>query len=169
MRVGRSEKVINIRVVKVIAIFMIGSLIFLSGCEGFTKKGDAKWALFKTTNPHPAVLYETEKEFQFSEELHDYVLKIPEIYDAAIIVGKERVLVAYKVKQMKRFKMKKIEKKLKKKLEEKYKDRKFTVSSDFKIFLEAVELNEDLKDKDYSRKKARKHFKDIIKLEQENT
>ena len=57
----------------------------------------------------------------------------------------------------------------KKKLEEKYKDRKFTVSSDFKIFLEAVELNEDLKDKDYSRKKARKHFKDIIKLEQEKT
>ena len=139
MRVGRSEKVINIRVVKVIAIFMIGSLIFLSGCEGFTKKGDAKWALFKTTNPHPAVLYETEKEFQFSEELHDYVLKIPEIYDAAIIVGKERVLVAYKVKQMKRFKMKKIEKKLKKKLEEKYKDRKFAVLSGFKIFVEGGE------------------------------
>lgn len=159
----------SMRAVKTFAVIMIGSMIFLSGCEGFPKKGDAKWALFKTTNPHPAVLYETDEEFKFSEELHDYVLSFPEIYDAAIIVGKEKVLVAYKVKQMQRFKMKKIEKKLKKKLEKKYKERKFTVSSDFKIFLEAVELNEKLKDEKYSRKKARKHFKKIIKLEQEKT
>ncbi|WP_328820953.1 YhcN/YlaJ family sporulation lipoprotein [Peribacillus faecalis] len=159
----------KMRAGKAALTMMIGSLLFLTGCEEFPKKGDAKWALFKTTNPHPAVLYETADEFKFSEELHDYVLKMPEIYDAAIIVGKERVLVAYKVKQMKRFKMKKIEKELKKKLEKKYKDRKFTVSSDFKIFLEAVELNEELKDKDYSRKKARKQFKKIIKLEQEKT
>ena len=150
-------------------IIMIGSCIFIAGCKGIGKEGDAKWALFKTTNPHPAVLYETDEEFKFSEELHDYVLKVPEIYDAAIIVGKERVLVAYKVKQMKRFKMKKIEKDLNKKLTEKYSDRKFIVSSDFKIFLEAVELNEDLKDKKYSREKARKRFKKIIKLEKEKT
>ena len=78
-------------------------------------------------------------------------------------------MVAYKVKQMKRFKMKKIEKELNKKLTEKYSDRKFIVSSDFKIFLEAVELNEDLKDKKYSREKARKRFKKIIKLEKEKT
>lgn len=159
----------KMRAVRAATIMMIGSLLFLTGCEEISKKGDAKWALFKTTNPHPAVLYETDEEFQFSEELHDYVLKMPEIYDAAIIVGKKRVLVAYKVKQMKRFKMKKIEKELQKKLEKKYTDRKFTVSSDFKIFLEAVELNEDLKDENYSRKKARKHFKKIIKLEQEKT
>ncbi|MGN1387357.1 MAG: YhcN/YlaJ family sporulation lipoprotein [Bacillus sp. (in: firmicutes)] len=159
----------KMRAVRAAIIMMIGSLLFLTGCEGISKKGDAKWALFKTTNPHPAVLYETDEEFQFSEELHDYVLKMPEIYDAAIIVGKKRVLVAYKVKQMKRFKMKKIEKELQKKLEKKYTDRKFTVSSDFKIFLEAVELNEDLKDENYSRKKARKQFKKIIKLEQEKT
>ncbi|MGM9923939.1 MAG: YhcN/YlaJ family sporulation lipoprotein [Bacillus sp. (in: firmicutes)] len=133
------------------------------------KKGEAKTALFKTTNPHPAVLYETESEFQFAEELQKYVLSFPEIYDAAIIVGKKRVLVAYKVKHLKRFKMKKIEKDLKKKLEKKYKDHDFTVSSDYKIFLEAVELNEDLKDKDHSREKARKEFKKIIKLQKEMT
>ena len=145
------------------------SLFFLTGCMDTEKKGEAKWALLKTINPHPAVLYETEDEFAFSEELHDYVLSFDDIYDAAIVVGKKRVLVAYKVKHLKRFKMKKIEKDLQKKLEKKYPDRKFTVSSDFKIFLEAVELNESLKDENYSRKKARKRFKDIIEMEKEKT
>ncbi len=140
----------------------------LSGCsEGMT--GEAKMALFKVTNPHPAVLDETPEEFAFSEELHDYVLKSPEIYDAAIIAGKKDVLVAYKVKQMKRFGMKKIEKELQKKLDKKYPDRDFTVSSDYKIFLEAVNLNEKLKDPDYSRKKAKKKFKEIQELEKEMT
>lgn len=144
-------------------------VLITMGCDDANKKGEAKMALFKTTNPHPAVLYETPEEFKFAEELHKYVLSFPDIYDAAIITGKKRVLVAYKVKHMKRFKMKKIEKELNKKLEEKYKDRNFTVSSDYKIFLEAVELNEDLKDEDYPRDKAKKEFKKIIKLQKEMT
>ncbi len=151
-------------------VFILALSIFVtSGCMDTEKKGEAKMALLKTTNPHPAVLNETDEEFAFSEELHKYVLSFDDIYDAAIVVGKKRVLVAYKVKHMKRFKMKKIEKKLKKKLEKKYPDRKFTVSSDYKIFLEVVELNEDLKDPKYSRKKARKHFKKIIELQKEKT
>ncbi|MEH6943486.1 sporulation protein [Bacillus sp. JJ722] len=151
-----------------IAIAICGVFIIM-GCEGANKKGEAKMALFKTTNPHPAVLYETPEEFKFAEELHKYVLSFPDIYDAAIITGKKRVLVAYKVKHMKRFKMKKIEKDLNKKLEEKYKDHNFTVSSDYKIFLEAVELNESLKDENYPRDKARKEFGKIIKLKKEMT
>ncbi|WP_050614350.1 sporulation protein [Bacillus testis] len=150
------------------AILLFIAVFIVSGCSD-KNTGDATWALFKTTNPHPAVLYETEKEFAFAEDLHKYVLSFPEIYDAAIITGKKKVLVAYKVKHMKRFGMKKIEKDLKKKLEKKYSNHSFTVSSDYKIFLEAVKLNEHLKDPTYSRKKAKKEFKDIIKLEKERT
>ena len=145
------------------------SIVITTGCMDTEKKGEAKMALLKTTNPHPAVLNETKEEFAFSEDVHKYVLSFDDIYDAAIIVGEKRVLVAYKVKHMKRFRMKKIEKDLQKKLEKKYPDRKFTVSSDYKIFLEAVELNEDLKDPNYSRKKAKKQSKKIIKLEKEKT
>ena len=161
----------NRKAMKVLMVILIACLFITTGCMDTKKKGDAKWALFKTTNPNPAVLNETSEEFAFSEEIHKFVLSFPEIYDAAIVVGEKQVLVAYKVKQMQRFKMKKIEKKLKKKLEKKFKDqnRKFTVSSDFKIFLEVVELNENLKDEKYSRKKAKKHFKKIIKLEKEKT
>ncbi|WP_019240535.1 MULTISPECIES: hypothetical protein [Bacillus] len=158
---------IMVRWTRLLFIVMLGAFLFIAGCMDTNKKGEAKMALFKTTNPHPAVLYETPEEFKFAEDLQKYVLEFPDIYDAAIITGKKRVLVAYKVKHMKRFGMKKIEKDLKKKLEEKYSDHKFTVSSDYKIFLEAVELNEDLKDENYSRKKARKQFKEIIKLQKE--
>lgn len=151
-------------------LLIIGMVVLItSGCMNTNKQGEAKMALFKTTNPHPAVLNETKEEFSFAEELHKYVLSFPEIYDAAIITDDKKVLVAYKVKHMKRFGMKKIEKKLNKKLEEKYKNRNFTVSSDYKIFLEAVELNEDLKDKSYPRDKAKKEFKKIIKLQKELT
>ena len=161
----------NRKAMKVLMVILIACLFITTGCMDTKTKGDANWALFKTTNPNPAALNETSEEFAFSEEIHKFVLSFPEIYDAAIVVGEKQVLVAYKVKQMQRFKMKKIEKKLKKKLEKKFKDqnRKFTVSSDFKIFLEVVELNENLKDKKYSRKKAKKHFKKIIKLEKEKT
>lgn len=159
----------SIQVMRVMVIIFLSTFLFTTGCSEIPKKGEAKMALFKTTNPHPAVLNETPEEFKFAEELHKYVLSFPEIYDAAIITGKKRVLVAYKVKHMKRFGMKKIEKKLNKKLEEKYQNHDFTVSSDYKIFLEAVELNEDLKDESYSRKKAKKQFKKIIKLQKEMT
>ncbi|MGN1401542.1 MAG: YhcN/YlaJ family sporulation lipoprotein [Bacillus sp. (in: firmicutes)] len=150
---------------------LVSTNLLLSGCTDFNKTGEAKMALFKTVNPHPAVLKETPEEFALAEKIHSHVLSYPEIYDAAIITNEKKVLVAYKVKQMKRFSMKKIEKKLKKDLEKKFKDedRQFTVSSDYKIFLEAVELNEKLKDKSYSRKKGEKDFKNIIKLQKEMT
>jgi hypothetical protein len=149
-------------------IFSLG-IIFITGCSKDEKSKEAKLALIKTTNPHPAVLNETKKEFQFSEELHKYVLSFPEIYDAAIITGKKNILVAYKVKHLHRFRMKKIEKELKKKLEKKYPNHTFVVSSDYKIFIEAVELNEKLKDPNYSREKAKKRFKKILKLQKEQT
>ncbi|MFS0782842.1 sporulation protein [Bacillus sp. 1P06AnD] len=156
------------RYMKKVAVALVLFAFVLAGCSD-KKVGDAKMSLFRTTNPHPAVLYESKEEFAFAEDVHKYVLSFPEIYDAAIITGKKKVLVAYKVKHMKRFGMKKIEKELNKKLEKKFSDHSFTVSSDYKIFLEAVNLNEHLKNPSFSRKKARKDFKKIIELQKEKT
>jgi hypothetical protein len=65
--------------------------------------------------------------------------------------------------------MKRIEKKMTKMLEEKYPEENFTVSSDYKIFIEAVELQEKMKDPDFSDKKAKKKLDKIIKLQKEMT
>ena len=158
------------KLLKAVPFILMAACLALGGCSE-KKTGEARTALFKTTNPHPAVINETASEFAFAEKVQKTVLASPEIYDSAIVTDKEKVLVAYKVKHLKRFKMKKIEKELKKKLEKKYPDREFTVSSDYKIFLEAVNLNEKLKnkDKDFTTKKAKKDFKEILKLEKEMT
>ena len=63
--------------------------------------------------------------------------------------------------------MKAIEKEVNDKLEEKYPDEDFTVSSDYKIFLEAVRLGEKLKDPKYPEKKAKKELNRIIGLNKE--
>jgi hypothetical protein len=45
----------------------------------------------------------------------------------------------------------------------------FTVSSDYKIFLETVRLRERIQSKHISNKEAEKRFKEIIDLQQEMT
>ena len=61
--------------------------------------------------------------------------------------------------------MKKIEKQLTKELQKQFKDLSFTVSSDFKIFLEAVRLNEKVEKENLSKeKKELKYFQYIQKI-----
>jgi hypothetical protein len=82
----------------------------------------------------------------------------------AVVKGKEATLVVYKVKHMQRFRMKQIEKDLTKKLEEKYPKEQFTVSSDYKIFLEAVRLVERKDNGNLSGKQAEKRLNEIVKM-----
>ena len=70
---------------------------------------------------------------------------------------------------MARFKMKSIEKELTEKLKSKYPEEKFTVSSDFKIFLETMRLRDKIQDSEFSEEKADKRLKEIIKLNNELT
>lgn len=85
------------------------------------------------------------------ENIEHDVEKMKELYDVAVVKSNGDTLVAYKVKHLQRFHMKKIEKKMTKMLEEKYPDENFIVSSDYKIFIEAVELQEKMKDPTTSR------------------
>jgi hypothetical protein len=45
----------------------------------------------------------------------------------------------------------------------------FTVSSDYKIFLETIRLKERIESKHISNKEAEKRFKEIVELQQELT
>lgn len=60
--------------------------------------------------------------------------------------------------------MKKIEKEVSKKLEKKYPKENFTVSSDYKIFLETVRLDERMKSAKFSHREAEKRFKEIVNM-----
>lgn len=146
------------------AVFCLLAILALAGCADQEEKEDSRLALMKTTNPSPVQLQEKgAKVSKIKKEVED----IEEIYDVAVVKGDHQILVAYKVKHLDRFRMKKIEKKLKKRLEKKYKDENFIVSSDYKIFLEAVRLREKIDAGKMSQKQAGKRLKEILSLKKE--
>jgi Sporulation lipoprotein YhcN/YlaJ (Spore_YhcN_YlaJ) len=144
-------------------LMVIACMILMSSCnQGQTEK-DSQLALMKTTNPNPIVTEKNNGQDKV-EEIEKKVSNFDEIYDVAVVKGKEATLVVYKVKHMQRFNMKKVEKDLNKTLEENYPKENFTVSSDYKIFLEAVRLIERNKNGNYSEKQAEKRLNEILKM-----
>jgi len=120
-------------------------------------------SLMKATNPAPLTTDQQGSQ-NHVQEIKQEVSSLPQIYDVAVVKGKEDTLVAYKVKHMQRFRMKQIEKDVQKRLEKKFPKEKFTISSDYKIFLEAVRLNEHIKNPKYSERKAESRLKEIVKM-----
>ncbi|KOP81765.1 YhcN/YlaJ family sporulation lipoprotein [Cytobacillus solani] len=142
-------------------------LLGLAGCSQNESK-ESELALIKKTDPNPVLIDEnTEGNLDLVTNIKEEIASYKEIYDVAVVKGKKDTLVVYKVKHLQRFHMKKIEKKIKGRLDKKFPDEKFTVSSDYKIFLEAVKLNEKMQNPDYSEKKANKRLKEIIELKNE--
>ena len=135
----------------------------LVSCNHNQPMKDSQLTLMKTTDPKPIVTDQGAGEKQ-AEQIKKDVSSNPELYDVAVVKGKKDTLVVYKVKHLHRFRMKKIEKNITEKLEKKYPKENFTVSSDYKIFLETIRLNEKIKSKKYSDKDAEKRFKEIVKL-----
>lgn len=152
------------RIWQLASLVMIFSL--LSGC-GKNPGVESQNALLKTTNPAPLSI--EKGKTSHVEKIRKDVSSFPEVYDVAVIKGKKETLVVYKVKHMNRFKMKAIEAKLNKFLEKKYPKENFKVSSDYKIFLEAVRLKEAEEKHNLSGKEAEKRFQKIIKLKDETT
>jgi hypothetical protein len=146
---------------------IIGSL--LTGCNqgGEKTTEESRISMIQSVNPEPTSVKKGDHDV--AERVKKDVQSLPAIYDVAVIKGKEEILVAYKVKHMERFHMKKIEKEINKRLEKNYPKENFIVSSDFKIFIEAIELKDRMKDKDYSTKDAEERLKTIIKHKKERT
>lgn len=149
-------------------LILLSSVCLLVSCNANQKGKDSQLALIKTTNPNP-IMTDRDKKTTRVEEIEKAVSSFPEIYDAAVIKGTKETLVVYKVKHMHRFKMKKIEKNLTKFLEKRFPKEEITVSSDYKIFLEAVRLNERIENKKFSEKDAEKRLREIIKMTKEMT
>ncbi|WP_433748999.1 sporulation protein [Falsibacillus pallidus] len=143
-------------------------LLAAGGCSS-KQKHDSQLALIKTTNPEPIELKVRPDNKSIGARVKHDVDSIPEIYDAAVIEGKDEIIVAYKVKHSKRFKMKKVEKNINSMLEKKYPDENFIVSSDYKIFLEAIRLKEEMEADTISKKDASRRFEEIKQLQLEQT
>lgn len=154
---------------KIVCMFLLVLSAFhlIAGCSQ-KGNGDSKSALIKTTNPTP-IHISNQGTPDHVQAIKKDVSSFPEIYDVAVLKGKKDTIVAYKVKHLHRFRMKAIEKKINQKLEKRYPDESFTVSSDYKIFLETVKLQEKMKNRNYSDKKAEKQMKQIIKMSEETT
>jgi hypothetical protein len=144
-------------------LIIFACLFAITACNQEQKGKDSQLALIRTTNPSPIVTEKT-KSLEHVKKIESDVSSFSEIYDVAVVKGKKDTLVAYKVKHLQRFRMKSIEKKVNKLLEERYPKENFTVSSDYKIFLEAVRLNERMKYAKFSSSKAEKQLKKIIKM-----
>ncbi|MEK3887383.1 sporulation protein [Bacillus sp. FSL K6-3431] len=152
----------------VMATITIMLLVLTTGCNHQdNNKEQSRLSLLKATNPAPIELSSRPGHKSIGYQVRKDVNKIPDIYDTAVIEGKKEVIVAYKVKHLQRFRMRKIEKAISKKLKEEYPKEHFIVSSDYKIFLEAIKLKDDLDHNNLSNKEAEKRFKKIIKLKKE--
>jgi len=139
------------------------SLLLLTACAQNQPVKESQLALMKTTNPTPLSTGQTKNHDRIEDIKRD-VSSLPELYDVAVVKGEKDTLVVYKVKHMQRFRMKTIEKNLTKMLEEKHPKENFIVSSDYKIFLEAVRLNEKMKSGELSHSKAEKRLKELVKM-----
>ncbi|MFB7641379.1 sporulation protein [Peribacillus butanolivorans] len=154
----------------VIWIVFVVVVCLLTACSS---KGDGKTenlALIKRTNPEPMDIIngmDEKDEKGLISKVKETVANEDTIYDVIVVKNGKKIIVAYKVKHLKRFHMKKIEKNVTGKLEEKFPKYDFIVSSDYKIFLESLRLNEFLKEKEVPEKKAIKKFKEIEELQKE--
>ncbi|MFI8686573.1 sporulation protein [Rossellomorea sp. NPDC077527] len=145
------------------------ALCVLFGCANKEDGNDSKIALMKKTNPPPIELVDNPETDSYGHAIKREISKMDELYDVAVIQGKEETLVVYKVKHLHRFKMKKIEKKMDDYLEDKYPREDFILSSDYKIFLETIRLKEKLKNGSITKKDAESRFQEIVKLQKEKT
>lgn len=154
---------------KAIAVFMLLASN-TAGCSLGDTSHKSRTSMIQSVNPDAGATNDLDvKNVKLADKVKKDIQSLDEIYDVAVIKGKKDTLVAYKVKHMKRFGMKRIEKAINKKLEENYPDEDFIVSSDFKIFIEAVELSEKMKDPSYPEEKAEKQLQRIISLKKEMT
>jgi hypothetical protein len=149
--------------VYIIRLMLFVSIFLMSSCSQGQNEKDSQLALMKTTNPNPTVTEKNNGKDK-AEKIEKEVENFDEIYDVAVVKGKKETLVVYKVKHMQRFNMKKIEKNLNKTLEKKHPKENFTVSSDYKIFLEVVRLVERKNNGTLSDKQAEKRFNEIVKM-----
>lgn len=137
--------------------------ILVTACNQNQPVKESQMALMKATNPTPIRTDENKSTDQV-EEIKKDISSFPELYDVAVVKGKKDTLVAYKVKHMYRFKMKRIEKQVNQLLEKKHPKENFTVSSDYKIFLEAVRLKQRIKSEKISQSDAEKRLEEIVKM-----
>lgn len=151
-------------------MLLLVALCMLTACSS---QGDGKTenlALIKRTNPKPMDIIngmDEEDEKGLISKVKETVANEDTIYDVIVVKNEKKIIVAYKVKHLQRFHMKKIEKNVTQHLEERFPKYDFIVSSDYKIFLESLRLNEFLKKENVPEKKARKKFKEIEELQKE--
>lgn len=153
---------------KRLMLFIFSLSVLLFGCSTVNDTPETRSSLIRTSNPNPIAV--NNKDEKLVGDIKKTALSIDGIYDVAVIKGEAKdCLVAFKVHHLERFRMKKIEKQLTKELQKQFKDLSFTVSSDFKIFLEAVRLNEKVEKENLSKEKKEKRLQEIIKLSREKT
>lgn len=159
---------------KSLSLVLAIALIIIVGCtnenaEVQPGQTSSSLSIVKTAKPAPIELKARPEEDSIGYQVRQLVNKEKELYDAAIIEGEKETLVVYKVKHYQRYKMKNIEKKVLKHLEEKFPEEEFIVSSDYKIFLEAMRLKEKFESGEYNQEQAIKRYEEIKKLQKEMT
>ncbi|KUP09009.1 hypothetical protein Q73_04185 [Bacillus coahuilensis m2-6] len=145
-------------------------LLLVTGCqseESFDNK-KSQTALIKTTNPSPVDL-DNKDGISTAQLVKQYVEAKEELYDVAVVEGEKEILVAYKVKHYERFHMKKIEDDLSEALEKKFTEKDILVSSDYKIFLEVVRMEESLNKGELTKKEAKKRLSELVDLKEATT
>ncbi len=147
---------------KMIAVLI--AMLLLSACSPDSDSREARMSLFKAVDPKPVYIAGDKAPLS---RIKQEVQSFDELFDVAVIQNGKEILVAYKVKHMQRIHMEAIEKKITKMLKRDYPGNDFIVSSDMKIFLEAIELGVHVHKENYPKNKAKKWFGNIVELNED--
>ncbi|WP_053219856.1 YhcN/YlaJ family sporulation lipoprotein [Virgibacillus senegalensis] len=137
------------------------TLFSLAGCgnnnDGRSAGNDSNYDLTQVSN-------KADVSQEIANQAKRTLLKNKEVIGARGVNTSDQLLIAIEVRQMDRLRLKKLEKKFTTALQKKFKDKKVTVSTDKKIYLELDELEGQLQTEDVSKKKLQKQTDRIKKL-----
>ncbi|SDL80126.1 YhcN/YlaJ family sporulation lipoprotein [Sediminibacillus halophilus] len=139
-------------------------LVFFLSVAGCTDNEDGRSASSEPDYDLTQVSNKAEVSQEIANQAKRSVLKNEEVIGARGVNTSEQILVAIEVRQMDRFNLKKLEKRITSDLENKFKEKKVTVSTDKKIYLELDELESQLQTEDLSKKKLDQETNRIKKL-----
>ncbi|WP_026700798.1 YhcN/YlaJ family sporulation lipoprotein [Salibacterium aidingense] len=104
-----------------------------------------------------------------SNKAKEKVTEMEDITEAKAVNADKELVLAVKIKQLRRFQIKSIEKKVKTNLKKWFPNEKIEASTDLKIFLELGELEDKLQENDTNPKKLKKELQKIKNLMKEKT
>jgi len=152
--------------------YLVGSMIALfvfTGCSSSTDHFEQQGQQTEEQMNFSTVTHESNIDQTPANEAKKIVDSFDETTDIFAANSKNRLIIAFDVKQMHRFQVESIENDIKKRLHKELPHIAIEVSTDAKMRLELEKLEQDLHNENLSNQTVEKRIQEIISLSKEQT